>query len=156
MINWHFNYNENISIVESCNRKDCSISINLKAVDLYYSNCQIRIIEYFLLHEIRHLFQCLIIKDYMEGNLVSIDEDIVKRWIYENDNYIKAINNKGEEDSRYFDQDIEMDAFAYSYSVMKYKYQNLDDINLPPYYGNKLDDLINEWIETFIQEEIVR
>ena len=152
-IKWCFYYDENMAIMATCDRNTNVININLKSFMYAYLSRDLYTIEYYLLHEIRHVFQHLIILDYKNGKEIPINEDIVKKWIYEFEHYIKSIDNKGNGNPNYFLQDSEMDAYAFSYAVMKYKYNNIK----PWIYENYGDDfwnLVNDWIETFKEEKL--
>lgn len=143
-IKWTFDYDEDASIMATCNRKTNVITVNLKSVIISYNLDDLKNVEYYLLHEIRHVFQHSIIKDYKDGLDIPIDDEIVKKWINEGNNYIKPHDENGNENPKYFLQDSEMDAYAFSYSVMKYKYKNTSNLYVPPVYGNDFYD-INYW-----------
>lgn len=147
-IKWGFIFNEDDSIVATCDRKTNIVKVNLQSVIRAHFGGDLYTIEYFLLHEIRHIFQHEIIKDYKDGKDVPIDEEIVKKWIYEGEHYIKIKDEKGNENPEYFNQDIELDAYAFSYAVMKYKYRNIK-VYVPPYYGKDFYDIVSDWIEFF-------
>ena len=124
-IKWCFGYDENTAIIANCNRSTNIITLNLKAfMDLYFAK-DLLTIEYFLLHEIRHVFQHSSIKEYKDGKEISVGEDLIKTWIEESDNYTTACDENGNEREEYFAQDLEMDAYAFSYAVMKYKYDDV-------------------------------
>lgn len=152
-IKWCFGLDEDISIVGSCNRKTDVITINLNAVIKAYIDKDLKTIEYFLLHEIRHVYQHLIIKDYESGLDIPIDKSIVEKWIYEGKNYTSAKDKEGNINTNYFLQDSEMDAYAFTYSVMKYKYGNID-VYIPPMYGSEFYSIVDEWIKAFKKENL--
>ena len=152
-IKWCFGYDEDIAIMGSCDRNTNIVTLNLKSVIHAISNNDIRTIEYYLLHEIRHVFQHIIIKDYNNSQEIPINEEIVKKWIFEGNHYIKSIDSKGEENPEYFMQDSEMDAYAFSLSVMKYKYGDID-LYVPKVYKEEFFAIIDEWIEAFTLEKI--
>lgn len=153
VINWRFGYDEDASIVAACNRKDNIITINLKSVKESFSNKDTKTIEYFLLHEIRHIFQHEIIKKHQNGIEIELDTEIVEKWIYESTHYVKSKNENGDENPDYFNQDSEMDAYAYSYAVMKYKYKTVD-LYVPPVYGDEFYNIVNMWIDLFTSEKL--
>lgn len=76
-IRWCFAKYEDISIFATCG-EDNVIRINLLSVIESYSIGNLKQIEYFLLHEIRHLFQNLIIDDFKNNKEIAIDETLVK------------------------------------------------------------------------------
>ncbi len=44
---------------------------------------------------------------------------------------------------------------AYSYSVMKYKYKELDGLYLPECYRNsEFNQIVTEWLEAFEKERL--
>lgn len=151
-IRWCFGYDEEMSIMASCNRKTNVITINLKAFMNAYLSKDMMTIEYYLLHEIRHVFQHIVMKDFEEGKNIPISHDIVNKWIEEEKNYVKSIDENGKENPNYFFQDLEMDAYAFSYSVMKHKYKNVDILYVPPMYGWEFFDMVNEWLIAFKSE----
>ena len=148
-IRWKFIYDERIANVASCDRETNIISINICSVCYAVSTCDMETIEYYLLHEIRHMYQHLVIKKYKEENISILSEDIIKKWIYEGDHYIRAIDKNNQENKDYFYQDIEMDAFVFSYAVMKFKYNDISKIYVPSVYGKEFYDLVDEWIQYF-------
>lgn len=78
---------------------------------------------------------------------------MAKKWSEEEDNYVTALNKEGKENTDYFLQDMEMDAFAYAYAVMKYKYGAVKYLYLPEIYHNdEFDKIVNEWQVTFKNE----
>ena len=152
---WGFGYDDNLAIMGTCNRKDNIVHLNLYSfMDAYLNKKDLKDIEYFLLHEIRHIFQNLIIKDYLNGKDISIDPEIVKQWIYENDHYIKALDENGNENKNYFLQDIEMDAYAFSYAVMKYKYKDAYKPYVPDIFGKEFYSIVDDWLSTFKEEKL--
>ena len=152
-IKWTFGYDEDCSIMATCNRNTNMITINIMSVMRAYLERDYKVIEYFLLHEIRHAFQNEMIADYKNGADIPITKEIVKQWIYENDHYIKSLDDNGKENPLYFSQDIEIDAYAYSYAVMIYKYGTVD-LYVPPAYGSDFYETVDEWIDTFKNEKL--
>lgn len=152
-IRWCFGFDEDISIIATCNRKTNVITINLNSFMKAYIEHDLKTIEYYLLHEIRHIFQHEIIKDFKEGLDVAIDKKIIEKWIYEGDHYIKSCDEDGNENPDYFQQDSEMDAYAFSYAVMKYKYGELD-LYVPQVYESDFYNIVDEWIEAFVEEKL--
>lgn len=149
-IEWCFWYDDNAAIVATCGRKDNIIRINSLSILMAIRGDDLRTIEYYLLHEIRHIFQHLVIADYLANKNVSVDECIIKLWIDESSHYVKAIDKNGNENPRYFEQDSELDAYAFSYAVMKYKYKDTATLYLPKVYSNDhFESIVNEWLEAF-------
>ena len=152
-IYWRFTYDERDSIMATTNRNNNVISINLKSVMRAYAEKDLKTIEYFLLHEIRHVFQHLIIADYKNEEEISISKEIVEKWIGEQKNYVQSLDENGKENKEYFLQDSEMDAYAFSYAVMKYKYKNVN-LYIPPVYGNEFWSIVDEFISVFTEEKL--
>ena len=153
-IKWGFGYDEDESIMAVCNRETNIITVNLKSVMISYNRDELRTVEYYLLHEIRHAFQHLIIKDYQAGIEIPIDEDIVEKWIFEGEHYIKSLDENGKENVNYFLQDSELDAYAFSLAVMKYKYKDVSNLYIPDIYGTDFYSIVDSWIETFKEESL--
>lgn len=152
-IQWCFGFDEDVAIMAVCDRKTNVITINLKSFMKAYFENDFKTVEYYLLHEIRHIFQHEIIKDYKSGLEIPLDKNIVEKWIYEGEHYIASIDKNGNENPDYFYQDSEMDAYAFSYAVMKYKYHKVD-LYIPPVYGSDFYDIVNEWIDVFKEEKL--
>ena len=153
-IKWKFGFDENDLIVAACDRNTNVITINLKSVMISHNQDNLKTVEYFLLHEIRHTFQNTIINDYKNGIKVPIDKEVVEKWIYEGKHYIKSCDENGNENSGYFLQDLEMDAYAFSYAVMKYKYGNVSDLYVPNVYKDEFYELVDSWIDSFKKEQL--
>lgn len=67
-----FNYGKESSIIAAVG-KDNVIHINLFSVVDCYLKRNLYTVEYFLLHEIRHIFQNLIVDEYKGGKEVAIE-----------------------------------------------------------------------------------
>ena len=79
--------------------------------------------------------------------------ELAREWSEEENNYAMALDKDGNENAEYFAQDMEMDAFAYSYAVMKYKYGEVEYLYIPKAYINvEFDKIVAEWQETFKNE----
>ena len=63
-IKWRFGYDERVAIFAWCDRKTNIVTVNIAAVDFSIQQNEPLNIEYFLLHEIRHIYQHLEIEDY--------------------------------------------------------------------------------------------
>lgn len=67
--------------------------------------------------------------------------------------YVTALNKEGKENTGYFLQDMEMDAFAYAYAVMTYKYGEVKYLYVPKAYrNNEFNKIVNEWQVAFKNE----
>lgn len=144
-----------ISISATTNHTTNVININYN----WFIDCLIHNkgyeIEYFLIHETRHVFQHIVIKEYREHKDTGVSEDIVKRWIEEGKHYITSIDMDGKVNIDYFKQDVELDAFAFAYALMSYKYKaKYDDLlYVNDLYKNELkitfDVFVNNFKEVF-------
>ena len=156
-IKWAFNYGEESAVIAAVGN-DNVIHINLFSVMNHYMNKDLYTVEYFLLHEIRHIFQHLIIDDYQNGREVPFDSKLVEQWIFEDnkENYIKALDENGNENDGYFKQDIEIDAYAFSLAVMKYKYDEklIRHLYVPHQFGDAFWNIVNDWIRYFKEEKL--
>lgn len=152
-IQWRFDYDERVAIFACCDKKTNIVTVNIAAVDFSFQQNEPLHIEYFLLHEIRHIYQHLEIEDYRNDPTKCNNAELAKKWSEEEDNYVTALNKEGKENTDYFLQDMEMDAFAYAYAVMKYKYGEVKYLYLPEVYHNdEFDKIVNEWQVAFKNE----
>lgn len=152
-IHWQFGFDDRISMVAFYNRKEKNIIVNIASVDYAFINDQKLVIEYFLLHEIRHIYQFQEIEKYKKNPSECDNQSLVKKWLEESLDYKSAVDKNGNENKEYFFQDMELDAFAYAYAVMLYKYGKIDYINVPQIYINsKFDNIVEEWIQVFKKE----
>ena len=156
-IKWAFNYGEESAVIAAVG-KDSVVHINLFSVMSHYLAKDLYTVEYFLLHEIRHIFQHLIIDDYQNGKEVPFDSKLVEQWMFEDnkENYIKALDQNGNENDGYFKQDIEMDAYAFSLAVMKYKYdeKRIKHLYIPHQFEDDFWNIVNDWIKYFKEEKL--
>lgn len=156
-IKWAFNYGEESSVIAAV-VKDNIVHINLFSVMSHYMAGDLYTVEYFLLHEIRHIFQHLIIEDYKNGKEVPFSSELVEQWMFEDnkENYIPALDKDGNENDGYFKQDIEIDAYAFSLAVMKYKYdeEKINHLYVPTQFGDNFWNIVNDWIKYFKEENI--
>ena len=153
-IRWKYSYNKDLSIMATSNRKTNIIELNILSLLQALKENDFLTIEYYLLHEIRHLFQHLIIDDYKNNREVEIDIEIIKKWIFEDEHYITVIDENNNVNPDYFKQDSEMDSYAFSLAVMKYKYGNIDNkLYIPEYYKSEYKEefysIVNDWINYF-------
>ena len=156
-IKWAFNYGEESAVIAAVG-KDNIIHINLFSVIKHYMSSDLYTVEYFLLHEIRHIFQHLIIEDYKNGEKIPFSPELVERWIHEDnkDNYIPALDKNGNENDGYFKQDIEFDAYAYSLAVMKHKYgdERISHLYVPTQFTEDFWNIVEDWVNYFNEEKL--
>ena len=149
-INWSFFSNEDIGLVAT-NTPKLELKINILAVDFAYTYNEPTMIEFFILHEIRHIYQ-----RFFAGLLNTKDcPNVQLATIYKNEfaNYCNIYQNR----DIYYSQQIEFEAFIFSYSVIKYKYGNVSCIHYPSYYDEQNIDIekyINKWIQIFKNQNL--
>ena len=149
-IKWCFAWDENLAITAAVDRKTNIISINVLFVDDAYKNNKIFEIEYFLLHEMRHIYQHNQIELY-NNNEQTVDSRYIEHWIKEGQNYIKSLDESGNENIEYFKQDCELDAYAFSYAAMHHKYRGIYDsfLFIPEIYKNELKEEYDSAVKDF-------
>ena len=153
-IKWTFAWDENPAITGAVNRETNIMSINVVFVDRAYKDNRIFDIEYFLLHEMRHIYQHIQIERY-SVNKNTIDPVFILKWIEEGKNYIKALDENGNENPNYFKQDCEFDAYAFSYAVMSHKYSRKFNslLFVPSVYENEFKkefkEVVNDFLNSF-------
>ena len=66
--------------------------------------------------------------------------------------YIQSLDENGNENIEYFKQDCELDAYAFSYALMHYKYEGKYDalLYLPDIYHNQMKDEFKRAFEEFV------
>lgn len=148
-IKWGFGYYNDLSIMGSCSRDKNEIHLNIFSVKKAYIENSLLDVEYFIVHEIRHIFQHIKIKEYKAGIESGVDSSLIEKWIYENDHYVRALDENGNENPEYFKQDSEFDAYAFSYALMKYKYNDVSKLYVPKYYGKEFYDVVDYWLNIF-------
>lgn len=152
-IRWQFGFDERVAIMAWCDRKTNIVTVNIASVDFACLRNEIIAIEYYLLHEIRHIYQHMEIEDYKNNPENCNNLDLAKKWCEEEQKYCSAVDKDGNENPEYFNQDMELDAFAYSFAVIKYKYGELPYIYVPKAYEtDKFYSIVNDWLTTFKEE----
>lgn len=146
---WGFMFDERIAIWGQTNKESNTVAFNLASIDFAFQNGQQLMIEQFALHEFRHLYQFGEIKSFSNGNYDGTESvDKIKRWAYEHEHYIGPEQNATQ---KYYDQDLEFDAFTFAYAIMSFKYEpSLPDyIKMPEYYIGKYEAIVKEWHNKF-------
>ena len=154
-IHWCLGLEESSAIMGSCNRKTNIVTINVEAVYESYRRGEPLQVEYFILHEIRHIYQHLEVEDYKKDPSLCNNSELAKQWYEEEQNYVRALDVNENENEQYFLQDMELDAYAYAYAVMLYKYgkEKLSYLYMPRVYDSEVFlEIIDEWIRTFTKE----
>lgn len=151
-INWSFMYDERVAIMAHYNNKTKKIIVNIAAVDFAFQKNEPLHIEYFLLHEMRHMYQYAEIEKYRTNPEKCNNIEKAKKWSDEEYDYVLPLDKTGNQNDGYFEQDMEMDAFAYAWAVMIYKYGYVEYLYLPKAYKNeKFEKIVDEWIKFFKQ-----
>ena len=155
-IRWQFGYKERVAIFAWCDQRTNVLTINIASVDFAFERNEPLQIEYFLLHEIRHIYQHLEKETYKINPLQCNNADLARKWLEEEKDYIPALNKENKENEGYFMQDMELDAYAYAFAVMKYKYGNVPYLYIPKAYeGNsEFAEIVDNWIQVFQEEDI--
>lgn len=153
-IRWRFGFDERVAIIAACNKKTNMITINIAAVDFAFRTKNEPLqIEYFLLHEIRHIYQHLEIEDYKTDPSKCNNAELAQKWYEEENKYVAALDSNGNENKEYFAQDLEMDAYAYAYAVITYKYGRVPYLYVPKAYENdEFNQIVSEWHQAFVEE----
>jgi hypothetical protein len=153
-IQWQFGFDERVALFASCNRQTNILTINIAAVDFAFQQNEPLQIEYFLLHEIRHIYQHLEVEDYKTDPTKCNNAELARKWSEEEENYIAALNKDDKENAGYFQQDMELDAYAYAFAVMKYKYGEIPYLYVPKAYEgeSKFSQIVCEWLQAFKTE----
>ena len=92
--------------------------------------------------------------DFKAGKETCVDPEIIEKWINENECYIRVLNEDGSENPSYFKQDMELDAYAFSYAVMKYKYGEIPYLYKPTKVGEEFHEIVESWCQTFKNEQL--
>lgn len=145
-IKWKFFADENVSLVAKTNRKTLELEVNIFAVDFSHQINEPLTIEYYILHEIRHIYQIICVNNISSNKC----PDLKKAKIYEKE--FKNYSNPLRSTDSYFNQFTEFEAFVFSYSAMKYKYGDIKYINYPDFYNKQNFDIekhIKNWLEIF-------
>ena len=84
------------------------------------------------------------IKLWKENRKTITPFDRIKKWDYETSNYQTAINKDGKENKSYFYQDIAIDAYAFAYAILKFKYGEIDYLYLPTHNKELFKKYVND------------
>ncbi len=149
-INWNFFINEDIGLVATNNYK-LELKVNILAVDYAYKNKQPIMIEFFILHEIRHIYQRYFAYLLKTNECPNIP--LAKQYNKEFSNYCNLYQNR----EIYYSQQIEFEAYVFSYSVIKYKYGHVDYIHYPTFYDEQnvaIEKYVNHWLDIFKNQNL--
>ena len=151
-IRWQFSWDNNHSITAAVNRQTDLLEINIVFIDQAYQNNRLYEIEYFMLHEMRHIYQHSQIK-LLDSEECAVDSALAKRWAREGENYITAVDKDGNENIGYYKQDCELDAYAFSFAVMSAKYKGIYDKFplVPEVYKRELKEEYDSAVKEFLE-----
>lgn len=151
-IRWGSYWDDDVRVTGSTNIKTNVILVSLAFVDEQYRNKELFVIEYFLLHEMRHIYQHIQIAKYKEGKN-DVGAKYIERWIKENEKYEQSVDKDGNENSNYPKQDCELDAYAFAYTAIHYKYCGIYDrfLYVPEIYKNELREDFEKALKEFIK-----
>ena len=144
-IKWEFFFDENVDLIATAT-KNLKLKININSVEFAYKNNEPLVIEQFILHEIRHIWQRLFVQSSRLG--YCCNEKLAAQYEFEFNNYCNIYQDK----EIYYNQQIEFEAFIFSYSVMRYKYGNISYITYPKFYDEKninIQNYVDKWINSF-------
>lgn len=148
-IEWDYYFKENI--YEFAVTKNQKLCININAVHRAVETNNTMYIEYFIIHEIRHIYQRLCINLYNTdiSNCPSIKH--AELW---KENYANYINYSKKEE--YYYQPVELDAFIFSTAVIQYLYRKKCYVTPPEIYNNddKFWMAVNALIKHFKEQNL--
>lgn len=116
-----------------------TLFVNINSLKYAFLINQLYMIEFYILHEIRHIYQ----RKSIHSDLINNPQ--IQQWKYEFEHYIKPTDNP----NAYYNQSIEFDAFSYSYALMLFKYGKIEYISFPKYYTGIIEPCIEKWLENF-------
>ena len=142
------------SIAATTDRKTNVITVNTSFIQTELESERPFVIEYFVIHEMRHVYQHAQIEKFKSGSN-DCGETFIEFWIEEGKHYTRALDENGNENEAYFKQDCELDAYSFSYALMHHKYNGRYDsfLYLPDIYRGELrkefEAAFNEFLACF-------
>lgn len=121
-IKWRFFFNENPAVTAFYNNAEKRVSINVVFVDWAFSQREPYQIEFFILHELRHWYQYSEMEKCKTDPSMCENPTLTEKWVKESANYVPPLNCEDKKNADYYRQDMETDAFVFSYAVVSYKY----------------------------------
>lgn len=146
-VHWSFYQDDIIARVAFCD-KGFNIRVNILSVLKAYEEFnQPLMIEYFILHEIRHFYQRLCVQALNNNSLPESSKQKAEQWSEEWNHYIAPTDDA----EGYYLQSIEFDAFSFSYAVMTYKYGKVGYITPPEFLleNTPFIDVVQKWLKHF-------
>ena len=150
---WKFYEDKDTKVIATVSsRKGHVLSINVNAVMEAKNYGDYKGIEYFIIHEIRHIYQNEQIRRYKNKEPIVETESTIKTWINEKKKKLKRYNEDGSDNVDFYMQKKEYDAYAFAYAVMKYKYDTAFDPFIPEVYKKPFLQVVRKWTELFKKE----
>ena len=128
---WDY-YSKNNEFEYAYNRNK-RLYINIVAVHKAIETNNEMYIEYFIIHEMRHIYQhyCIDLYNYNISKCPNINH--AKKW---KENYSCYIKYDNQED--YYNQVVEFDAYVFAMAVIQYLYGEKNYVQIPkPYIDNE-------------------
>lgn len=148
-VEWEF-FEDNNKAIFAYVGEGLKLYVNIKSVNFSYEINEPFQIEYFILHEVRHIYQKRLILLYKTDPMNCPAPQVAQRYDFEFCNYIKPDNLE-----QYYSQQIEFDAYVFSYSVMLYKYGVINYIKLPKFLESlEVKRIVDSWIDIFKKQEL--
>ncbi len=137
-VEWEYKIYDNCQIIASSS-KDGSLKINPLAIIEIERRNEPLMLEYFIMHEVRHSYQ----RRFIQQN-IDKQHPLAIQWLYEFNNSINPTFDL----SGYYSKLTELDAFAFSYAVIKYKYGDISYIKPAKFY--ETNDMYNHYVSEYI------
>lgn len=137
-------FDDDLSFVARWNKGTNHIDININAIQEAADNDELHLIEYYLLMEIRHIYQYLSLINKIDRSNIYFERDVLKELKHDFDNPI----NRSDEDE-YFSQISVVDAYSFALAVMKIKYDD-ERLILPIpncYLRKDFSNMVNHLVE---------
>lgn len=146
-VQYDFFINEDCSITGYYSKEVDCLRLNLFFIDFGFERIKqpYEIIK-FIIHELRHRYQHIAIKDYYNGLCDYESEETILSWEKSFKEYSGLRPRDKESEINYYNQSIELDAFAFSHAAIIELYGDEVETNIPEYYLNNpiYNNLVNK------------
>lgn len=127
----NFSYSDKFLSKENaaeCSYERRTIIFNIEWLEERANNNEYYLIEYLLMHEVRHFYQRRVVESFERNEPVRIYEDIntVKQWQSNFKAYVQNKGGQGLSEKEYFCQSIEVDADAFAVYLMLHLHPSID------------------------------
>lgn len=131
--------------------QDNVMEINIDSVHAFYSERKPWRVEFMILHELYHKYQCQVLVGYRQKMTIGVSAEVAESWLKNYRNYIPSLNENGKGNPEYYKQPWEFDANVYAYAVMQYKYGDVSYLKdcVPGCYGKDFYEKADEWCQRF-------